>query len=903
MQLLSTKMQIPPGRAAQIARDDLLKRLDDALATGIGLFLISAPAGYGKTTLLAGWLAHLCGAGQGDMPQRSVRAAWLALDSGDNDPACFLSYLGAALGRGNPAVAQRFLHAVENAQHHDWEPTLAMFINEIAAQADPVLLVLDDYHHIVAESIHNLVAGLLEFQPPNLHLAIVTRADPPLPLARWRGRGQMIELRQGDLRFTSDEAATFLARTLPQQLTREQVVALNARTEGWIAGLQMAALSLLGRADVTAFIDAFAGSHRHILDYLSEEVYRNQPVHVRRFLLRTSILERFDAQLCAALLAPEAPDAAVSDAQQALEYLEHANLFVVPLDDERRWYRYHHLFADLLRLRLAQELPETVSALHERASTWFEERHLLRDAIHHALAARQYERAAELMERAAEVTMMSCEVATLRAWLEALPEPVLHSRPLLCVYMAGALLLTGACPDEVESLLRDSLQGGQDTIGGPIVVHQALMAAYRGSDATSRRLAQRALQLLPEHSPFFRSFATLILALGNLGSGDDDMAVAQLQEVQHLSDQTGNVLNSVLARCHLAELAMVRNRLDEAESLFRQALALADQHPHADALSSFPLIGLGTLHYERNELEQAQHYLERGVALSHVWGPMGGMNGRVVLTRVHQALGLPDASATKTAVDAGADLVHGHIDVMGRYILLNQVHAALQTDDAAIAAPYACSIGLDDMQAALPAPSSLVQCQEGIVRAQLLRAQGDARGALRTLDAVQQSAAQHGRERIVLQALLERALVHQQIGHSAAAVDALQAALEIGARAGLVRIFVDCGAPMAALLRLALRRQVAATYVSALLAAFQSVASAAPHATDTELRTDTALSARELEVLDLVARGMTNWEIAVHLSIAVCTVKTHINHICQKLDAPNRTAAVNAARQLQLLPP
>ena len=332
MQLLATKTQIPPARPFLVARRDLLQRLDGVLASGGGLVLVSAPAGYGKTTLLAHWLAHL--RSERDVttaPHRNIRCGWLALDSGDNDPARFLCYLSAALQAADAAIGPRFAAAVALAEQQNWGALLPQLVNEIAALSEPVLLVLDDYHHIAAQSVHDLVAALLEFMPANLHIAIVTRSDPPLPLARLRGRGRIVELRQSDLRFSATEAAQFLDGVLSTPLAMEHVAALTSRTEGWIAGLQMAAVSLRGRTDVAEFIAAFAGSHRHILDYLSEEVYRSQPEEVRRFLVRTSVLERFDAHLCAAVMAPEPPSAADIDAQEAqrmLEHLEHANLFL-----------------------------------------------------------------------------------------------------------------------------------------------------------------------------------------------------------------------------------------------------------------------------------------------------------------------------------------------------------------------------------------------------------------------------------------------------------------------------------------------------------------------------------------------------------------------------------------------
>jgi LuxR family maltose regulon positive regulatory protein len=914
MQLLSTKTQIPAVRPTLIVRHDLLQQLDGALAAGAGIFLVSAPAGYGKTTLLAHWFTHLrSGQAATAGMDRGIHCGWFALDGGDNDPARFLGYLGAALQQADAGIP------LDGQQ--SWGATLPLLINAVATLADPLFLVLDDYHHISAQSIHDLVAALLEHRPANFHLAIATRTDPPLPLARLRGCGQIAELRQNDLRFSAVEAAQFLDQALEQPLTREHVATLTSRTEGWIAGLQMAALSLQGRPDVAEFIHAFAGSHRHILDYLSEEVYRSQPQEIRRFLVRTSVLERFDAHLCAAVLAPETPDPAAIDAQaaqQILEYLEHANLFVAPLDDNRRWYRYHQLFADLLRLRLTQEQPEVARLLHQRASEWFEQQQYMREAICHALAAQQYDRAAYLMEQAAEASMLRSEVTSLRTWLEALPPATLHDHPLLCVYEAGAMLLAGEAPELVEPMLRDALLREHDAIGGPVAVYLALLATHQGHDVAGQRLAQRALALLPEHSRYFRSFATLLLALNNLNGDDDEAAAAQLREALAIGDHVGNIMNSVLARCHLGGLALLHNHPDEAQRLYTEALALADELIHPEAVRSFPLIGLGILHYERNELVHAQRCLEQGLELNLGWGQIGGLLGRVVLAKVRRALGCP-ASTEAIAQMIDAITAHGNapLDVMGRPALLTLAQAALQADDVETADRCARAAGVDpeDLRDALPAPASIMQCQAALLQAQLLAAHGHQRAALRKLAAIQQSAARQGRDLLVLQSLVGQALLHHRSGHEAPAADALAQALGLAAHSGLVRVFVDGGAPMADLLRLALRRNCHVAFVTHLLAAFEpspaaegdarspqrfhpaSIAAADP-LSGAAL---SVLSQRELAVLDLVAQGMTNQEIAVRLTVALCTVKTHLNNICRKLDAPNRTAAVTVARHFHLL--
>ncbi len=727
IQLLATKTRIPLTRPLLVARHHLLQRLDDGLASGNRLFFVSAPAGYGKTTLLAHWLMHLRAAGRAEAsPLPAMHPAWLALDQWDNDPARFLCYLGAALQQADTALGHSLVSTVGLADMPSWSSMLPVFVNAIATLPDSVLLVLDDYHHISAQPVHDVVASLLEFMPPNLYLVISTRADPPLPLARLRGRGQITELRQNDLRFSVTEAAEFLVQVMGLSLAPEHVTALTNRTEGWVAGLQMAAVSLQDRVDVAEFIDAFTGSHRHILDYLSEEVYRHQPADVRQFLIQTSILERFNASLCSVLTAPEAPAAtsaleppdvasiATQEAQRILEHLEHANLFVVPLDGDRHWYRYHHLLADLLRQRLDQEQPDAAPLLHLRASQWYEQQLLLHDAIRHALAAHHYDRAADLMERAAEVVMMSSEVATLRSWLESLPPTTLRAHPLLCVYEAGALLLAGESTEQVEARLRDALQGGGNgAVGGPAAVYRALMAAFQGREATAPGWPSTRSSCCQSTARFSAALRLFIMALNTLSGADDEVAIQRLREAQEMSDRVGNLMNSVLARCHLAELALLRNRLDEAEQLFREALAVATEAGHPEPVSGFPLMGLGIIHYERNELISAQRCLEEGIDLVSGWGQLGAVQGRVVMAKVRRALG--DISGAEAILQLTEELLaHGGApaNMMEPYVLVNRVRDALQKEDLARADHYARAAGLtfDDFSAELTPPVTIARC-------------------------------------------------------------------------------------------------------------------------------------------------------------------------------------------------
>ena len=511
--LLTTKLYIPPIRPGLVSRPRLVERMkagfpgqDDNLSEGSytrKLTLISAPAGFGKTTLLSVCATH-CG----------LPVAWLGLDAADNDPAHFLAYLVATLRSIKPGFGEGILGALRRPQAPPVASLLVGLINELAAIPAPFILVLDDYHTIESGAVHDAVAFLLDHQPPKMHLVIATRTDPPLPISRLRGLGQLTELRQNDLRFSLDEAGEFLNEVMGLGLSPKEIAALASRTEGWIAGLQMAAVSMRGRDDRAAFVHAFAGSHRHVLDYLMEEVLVQQPPGVQTFLLRTAILDRLTAPLCDAVLNGEAGQRGIRDGRlsggslppgspvssyEILEYLDRNNLFVVPLDEERRWYRYHHLFADLLRQRLQQTLPNAVRELHHRASTWYEQQGHMAEAIEHALSAEDFERALQLVERGAESAVMRSEVATLRGWLEALPEDMVRTRPILCVYHTWGLLLSGASVETAEARLQDAVDADPDgSIAGEVLAVRALMATYQRQTRQSAELSRRALELLPE---------------------------------------------------------------------------------------------------------------------------------------------------------------------------------------------------------------------------------------------------------------------------------------------------------------------------------------------------------------------------------------------------------------------
>ena len=642
--LLVTKLRIPPARPNRIPRPHLCERLN--AGANRQLTLISAPAGFGKTTLLSEW------ADQSGLP-----VAWLSLDAGDNDPARFLSYCVAALRMVHAEIGAAALALLSASQRSPIEAILTTLVNDIAAATQPFALVLDDYHVIENRVIDDALAFLLEHlpSPPGLHLVIATRSDPSLPLTRLRAGGQLTELRQDDLRFAPDEAASFFSQVMQLNLSANAVTTLSSRTEGWIAGLQLAAVSMQGQdaGNIADFIQAFAGSDRYVLDYLVEEVLQRQPDDVQSFLLRTSLLERMSAPLCDAVLRDESTP---SSSSVILGKLERNNLFIIPLDHERQWYRYHHLFADLLRKRLQQTQPDLVPSLHRRASEWHEQNGHMPTAIEHALYARSFERAASLIERVADATLMRSEVTTLLNWTGALPDDVVQARPYLHAVHAWAMMLGGRPLSDVEQRVLDAAKSDRGSLAaGAATALLGVMAFYRGDLRHGVELLEQAVEWLPEEKLFLRSFAVAYLGLAYQSSGEVRNATRVLREAVRLGQQAGNVMNTVLSLNHLSGQCVIQAQFHEAKALFDQALPLAvDSQGRRLPVAGVPLIGLGRLLTEWNDLEVAERYIVEGLELIRHWGEIGVMDGYTRLARVKQARG--DVAGAYGAIGAARRL-------------------------------------------------------------------------------------------------------------------------------------------------------------------------------------------------------------------------------------------------------
>ena len=642
--ILATKLYIPRLRPNVVSRPHLLERLNEGLHRK--LTLIAAPAGFGKTTLVSEWVAFI------ERP-----TAWLSLDEGENDPTRFLAYLVAALQTIAPTIGEGVLGVLQSPQPPPPEAILTVLLNEITTLPDHFVLVLDDYHVIDAKPVDIALTYLVEHLPPQMHLVIATREDPQLPLARLRARSHLTEVRAADLRFTASEAAEFLSQVMGLSLSAEDIAALEDHTEGWIAGLQLAALSMQGRQDVHGFIQAFAGDDRYIVDYLVEEVLQRQPAPVRSFLLQTSILDRLSGSLCDAVTGQKEGNA-------RLEALERGNFFVVPLDDKRHWYRYHHLFAEVLSAHLMAEQPNQVATLHRRASAWYERNGSEADAIRHALAAGDFGRAADLVELAVPAMGRNRQEAMVLGWLKALPDELVRARPVLSVHYAGALLLNGEL-EGVEARLRDAEQW-LDTktdmgelaltssaemvvvdeaefrgLAGNIAVYRAAIALALGDVANTMKYARRALDLVPEDDDHWRGSAAGFLGLAYWTSGDLEAAhrfyaecMARVQRAGYLSDALG-------CSIALADIRISQGRLREAMSTYERGLQLATEQGGTVLRGAADMhVGMSELHRERDDLDAATQHLLRSKELGEFAGlPQNRYRWRVAMARIREAHG------------------------------------------------------------------------------------------------------------------------------------------------------------------------------------------------------------------------------------------------------------------------
>ncbi|MEJ2709803.1 MAG: LuxR C-terminal-related transcriptional regulator [Anaerolineales bacterium] len=863
--LLVTKMHIPQLRPGLLARPHLIERLNSGLiqrgAFTRKLTLVSAPAGFGKTTLIVQWLSEMV-----------HPVAWLSLDESDGDPVRFLAYLVAAVAQ----TASDFGTSVQNLLQAPQPPAekilLSALINELAGLQQSLFLVLDDYHSLQNQAVHRQL---------NVHLVIVTREDPPLPLSRLRAQGQVLEIRQSDLRFTHQEVADFLHTSFGLKISAEDVQALAKRTEGWAVGLHMAALSLQNTADKHAFVQSFKGSHRFILDYLLEEVLERQPDHLRAFLQKTSILERLSAPLCDALTGR-------SDSSEILDHLEESNAFILALDPYRHWYRYHHLFAELLRHRLRHQDTSQEETLHLKASRWFEQNAYPVEAVRHALAAGDWERSGDLILKASENLLKRGEVTTILTWYRRIPEDQIVSRPLLALSFSWPLVLSGQL-ESAQKLLEQVEQqvGDKAEWLGEIAAVQAYIARSRGDDRRTVMLSEKALSLLPQREQQLKDILSVNLGIAYWHTGHLKESRQVMQEAFKAAQAKGNQYVELTAQIFLNRVLAASGQLREAFVAY-QPLAAIDRPIPVLALVH---MDVATLYYEWNDLRAARHHLEKCLAI-----------------------------AAQTA--SGEFLISGHTQMARLFLAQNDMQNSLE------------ELSRTEQMLATQTVTPLNRARTAAVRVQAALRRDDLEGAAQWLEQAGSNADAHpfypflgltparyllaqnrkGEALAYLDDCLKRA-EQAGWGYGQIAIKVLQAqaarqpdeaqeyllqALEWAQPAGYVRTFVDAGPSLSPLLEEAALQGANPQYLKTLLSALAHEPSAERESGPITSLIE-PLSERETEVLRLAAAGLSNRQIAAKLIISLGTVKTHMHNIYSKLNASNRTQAVATARESGLI--
>ena len=885
--VLSTKLHLPAPRTKAVARPRLVEKLNEGLQRK--LTLVSAPAGFGKTTLVSEWLGEV-----------ALPIAWLSLDENDHDLTRFLTYLISALQTIDSGIGENVLGALQSHQPPAVDALLTALLNDLESVSQDFILVLDDYHEVDSKHVDEALLFLVEYLPPQMHLVIASREDPPLPLARLRVKGQLTELRTADLRFTAQEAADFLNQVMGLELSVQDIAMLETRTEGWVAGLQLAALSMQGHADMAGFIQSFTGAHRFVLDYLLEEVLRRQPQAVQQFLLRTSILERLNSALCDAVLANEE-----TSSQGRLEELERANLFIVPLDGERRWYRYHHLFGDLLRQRLGQNVDFAEEAeLHLRASAWFEQNGEMAEAFRHALSAKDQNRAAEVAERAWLGMDESFQSGQWLGWTKQLAGGVKRLRPVLCVQIAWAYMDAGnvaeseAFLQEAERCLRESPQAMivvEETQFKNLPARMAIARAYNaltsGESAAAVTFGREALQLIPAENPFMQAQATSLLSGAYWANGELTAAYAAMNHWAEQARMAGNLVFAVMTASGLADILLAQGRLRDARQTYESTLLLAAEFgAQIERFTAHHHLGLALLLNEMLSAEVEGH-LQRGLELGQaVTIPDWTYRRNLAQARLKESAGDFEAAlyffdeAERTYVKTPIPLTHP-VSALKARVWLKQGQLARAQE-------WAQSFSADDAL-------SFLREFEHITFARVLLAAKDVKNAWRFLERLLQAADEGQRIGCLIEILILQALTLHAQGQLSQALLPLKRAVTLAEAEGFARIF-DEGKPMQELLaKLSLTPEGRAHkgYLQKLSGLFDTPTPKPPRS---QPLID-PLSERELEVLTLVAQGLSNTEISEKLFLSLSTVKGHNLRIFNKLQAKSRTDAVARARELGLI--
>ncbi len=891
-ELLRTKLTIPQAPPQLLSRQRLIERFSEGLQRR--LTLVSAPAGFGKTVLIIE-----C--------QKALRTpfTWFSIEEDDNDPTRFWSYFIAALqrlDRNLGYVAQQMLQSPEAAPIRT---ILTVLINEIVAERNkpyPYIVVLDDYQVIHNSVIHNDMSFLVEHMPLQLHIVISTRSDPPLTLPRWRIRSHLSELRSEDLRFNQEETATFLNNIMGIRLNTEDVKKLDKRTEGWIAGIQMAAISLRHSKNPSAFIKTFSGSHQYIMDYLMEEVFNSLSSDIQSFLLKTSIIENLNASLCGTIVG-------ISESAKILRYLEQSNLFITSLDEERHWYRYHNLMRDLLQQRLLEELPESLPTLHSLASEWYERNQMVPQAIYHALSSGDIGKVASLVEGNAENSLMRGELTIVLGWMELFPEEVMQNHPYLCVLHATALLYSNGAVELIEKRLSeaDSHKDNSSLFGHIATIH-ALVTLLKGDTKLSASHLQQAIEMLPENSLLFQTIAITNLALLHAWRGEITSAMSLFEKIRQIGKGTGSIMMTVLAARRMASLMSLQARLFEARDVHEEILKLAtDKMGNPLPIAGYAYIGLGDLFREWNDLDSATRYTTLGIGLIKEWQQLGAILGYFVLSQIKTSQ--LDLDGAKQALEVAVQLTKEYriTDVYDIFIAVYQARLAIKRREFESVQQWIQNRKLMEqiMSDCNPEEEKFYLRElEFITLARFFLYQEKYTEVLRVVTFMLPTIEKLEHTGTIIEVLILKALALLGQTKFEDALDAIGHALKLAEPSGYISIFLDEGESALRLLRLAAARGISSQYVSKLITSFadsrhQILAFQPEQGTRESIQE--ALSEREIEILRLVTSGLSNQEIADTLFVSVGTVKKHVYNICRKLNTNNRTQAAARARELGLL--
>lgn len=886
--ILPTKLFAPPLRPGWILRQRLIEQLN--ARSQCKLILVSAPAGYGKTTLISSWL-H----------ETKIPSSWLSLDEGDNDPVRFFQYFITSLQKIIPNIGVDLPGMLQSAQTPSFDVLINLLTNETTRQAVPFAIVLDDFHVISSQSVLDMVIFLLEHMPPHMYLVLISRVDPPFSISRLRVRNQLVDIRADQLRFTLDEIAVFLNEIMKLKLSTDDLAAIAARTEGWIAGLQLAALSMQSCQDIHGFVSAFTGSHYYVMDYLVEEVLKLQPANISTFLLQSSILSRLCGPLCEAVV--DVDPAKPVDGQTTLETLEQTNLFLIPLDEERHWYRYHHLFADVLNKRLEHQFPHLIPELHRRASQWYEQNGFISDAIQHALAAGEQDRVAQLIEQNGCFLLMSGEVSTLLNWTNAI-EFQSEAHPWLAIQKAWAQALTGnldqveptlQVPDQLLSPLETTVE--VRTMQGTIAAARAHCANLHGDTRRAADYAQQALRQLPDCSSIsqsIRSVATSVLGDASWINGNLDEAINAYTEAVRIGQRANNLHMVIIANSNLADILLEQGQLHRADLIYTKSLQMTvrpdgQRSPLAGSL----YIGLTKLSYERDQLEDANQYVHHCLDLCQQWGDVEQQAvAYAMLARLEQTRG--NQEQAREAMRNAEQLAAESSISLRRSMLVTTDLARVWLAQGNL---EKSSQLIQKSRLSVKDEISYRQEAEYMILLRVFLAQKDYEAAVGLSKRLLQQAETAKQMGLAIEILILQSLAFQGKKDTERALTALERALALAEPEGYVRVFLDEGDAMTRLLCQAQSRQVKAGYVAELLARTGAISGMTQPSM--QLLSE-PLTMREVEVLKLIESGCSNQEIANQLFISIPTVKRHISNIYTKLGVKSRTQAVAIGKELKV---